>query len=67
MLVLENNVIDQSTVIDTAPGVLVLDNTEVKDWKYLGKVSPEEIIKLSSNIGAAKVSSKSQKNNSSQI
>ena len=54
---LENRVIDKSTVIDTA-GVLVLDNAEVKDWKYLGKVSPEEIIKLSSNIGAAMVSSK---------
>ncbi len=55
---LENRVIDKSTVIDTAPGVLVLDNAEVKDWKYLGKVSPEEIIKLSSNIGAAMVSGK---------
>ena len=55
---LENNVINQSTVIDTAPGFIELDGIAVKDWTYLGKVSPGEIIKLSSNIGAAKVSSK---------
>ena len=55
---LQNNVINNSTIIDTAPGVIKLDNKEIKDWKYLGKVSPRDIIKLSSNIGAAKVSSK---------
>ncbi len=55
---LEYNVIDNSSVIDTAPGVIKLDNKEIKDWKYLGKVTPGDIIKLSSNIGAARVSSK---------
>ena len=53
-----NDVIDKSTIIDTAPGVIRLDNKEIKDWKYLGKVSTGDIIKLSSNIGAAKVSKK---------
>ena len=56
-----NKVIDISTIIDTAPGVIKLDNKEIKDWKYLGKVSTNDIIKLSSNIGAAKVSKKLSK------
>ncbi len=56
-----NEVIDKSTIIDTAPGVIRLDNKEIKDWKYLGKVSTGDIIKLSSNIGAAKVSKKLSK------
>ena len=51
---LKHNVINNSTVIDTAPGVIKLDNKEIKDWKYLGKVTPGDIIKLSSNIGAAR-------------
>ena len=38
-----------------------MDNKEIKDWKYLGKVSTGDIIKLSSNIGAAKVSKKLSK------
>ena len=58
---LRNKVIDKSTIIDTAPGVIKLDNKEIKDWKYLGKVSTSDIIKLSSNIGAAKVSKKLSK------
>ena len=60
---LENKVIEKSTIIDTAPGVIKLDNQEIKDWKYLGKVSTGDIIKFSSNIGAAKVSKNYQKNN----
>ena len=58
---LENKVIDESTIIDTAPGVIKLDKQEIRDWKYLGKVSTSDIIKLSSNIGAAKVSKKLSK------
>ena len=58
---LKNKVIDESTIIDTAPGVIKLDNKEIKDWKYLGKVSTSDIIKFSSNIGAAKVSKKLSK------
>ena len=58
---LKNKVIDESTIIDTAPGVIKLDNQEIKDWKYLGKVSTGDIIKFSSNIGAAKVSKKLSK------
>jgi len=58
---LKNKVIDESTIIDTAPGVIKLDNHEIKDWKYLGKVSTSDIIKFSSNIGAAKVSKKLSK------
>ena len=55
---LESKVIDKATIIETAPGILKLDNKEIKDWKYLGDVTAEDIIKLSSNIGAAKVSNK---------
>jgi cell division protein FtsI (penicillin-binding protein 3) len=58
---LHNEVISESTIINTAPGVIQLEDKEIKDWKYLGKVSPRDIIKLSSNIGAAKVSSKLSK------
>ena len=58
---LENNVIHESTIIDTAPGIINLEGTEIKDWKYLGQVTPRDIIKLSSNIGAAKISSKLEK------
>ena len=58
---LKNKVIDESTVIDTAPGVIKLSDSEIKDWKYLGKVSTGDVIKLSSNIGAAKVSRKLSK------
>ena len=58
---LHNKVITESTIINTAPGVIQLEDNEIKDWKYLGKVSPRDIIRLSSNIGAAKVSSKLSK------
>ena len=55
---LKNKIIDESTIIRTAPGVIKLADNEIKDWKYLGDVSAEDIIKLSSNIGAAKISRK---------
>ena len=58
---LQNKTIQESTIIETAPGVIKLEGTEIKDWKYLGQVTPREIIKLSSNIGAAKISSKLSK------
>jgi cell division protein FtsI (penicillin-binding protein 3) len=58
---LDQNIINESTVIDTAPGVIKLEDKEIKDWKYLGSVSPVDIIRLSSNIGAAKISSKLSK------
>ena len=58
---LEQNIINESTVINTAPGVIKLKDKEIKDWKYLGSVSPADIIRLSSNIGAAKISSKLSK------
>ena len=58
---LEQNIIDESTIINTAPGVIKLKDKEIKDWKYLGSVSPADIIRLSSNIGAAKISSKLSK------
>jgi cell division protein FtsI (penicillin-binding protein 3) len=58
---LDQNIINESTVIDTAPGVIKLEDKEIKDWKYLGSVSPGDIIRLSSNIGAAKISSRLSK------
>ena len=58
---LEQKIINESTIINTAPGVIKLKDKEIKDWKYLGSVSPTDIIRLSSNIGAAKISSKLSK------
>ena len=58
---LDQKIINKSTVINTAPGVIKLKDKEIKDWKYLGSVSPADIIRLSSNIGAAKISSKLSK------
>ncbi len=55
---LENKVINESSIIDTAPGVMNIEGKEIKDWKYLGQVTPKDIIKLSSNIGAAKIANK---------
>ncbi len=58
---LESNIIDESSIINTAPGVIELEDSQIKDWKYLGKVTPRDIIRLSSNIGAAKISKKLSK------
>jgi len=58
---LENKIIDESSVIDTSPGVINIEGQEIKDWKYLGQVTPRDVIKLSSNIGAAKISRKLSK------
>ena len=58
---LENNVIDEKTTINTAPGLIEIDNQVIKDWKYLGEVSIRDIISLSSNIGAAKIAHKLSK------
>lgn len=55
---LDNKVIDESSLIKTAPGVIKIENKEIRDWKYLGDLYPREIIKYSSNIAAAKVSKK---------
>ena len=53
---LHHNAINHDTIIDTAPGIIKLDDKEIKDWKFLGKVSSGDIIKYSSNIGAVRVS-----------
>lgn len=58
---LENEIIQSTSVIDTAPGVIELEGRQIKDWKYLGQVTPGDVIKLSSNIGAAKISSQLSK------
>lgn len=58
---LNHKIIDEYTIIDTAPGVIKLEDKEIKDWKYLGSINPTDIIRLSSNIGAAKISSKLSK------
>ena len=50
-----NNIIDDKTTINTAPGLIEVDNRVIKDWKCLGEVSIRDIISLSSNIGAAKI------------
>ena len=35
-IALDEKIINKSTVINTAPGVIKLKDKEIKDWKYLG-------------------------------
>ena len=59
-----NKTHNDKDIIKTSPGKLQIGNHEIEDYKDLGNLSLEDIIRLSSNIGAAKVS---LKNNKKQI
>ena len=52
---LENKVITPDTIIDTRPGYYYIGKNRIKDDSNYGKLTPAEIIKKSSNIGASKV------------
>ena len=46
---------------DTMPGILKIGKYEIKDHKYLGKLTLAEIIQQSSNVGASLVALKTSK------
>ena len=56
-----NKTHDEKDIIKTSPGKLRIGKHEIEDYRDLGDISLEDIIRLSSNIGAAKVSLKNNK------
>ncbi len=52
---LEYHAIQASTVINTAPGTLKVDNYTVRDGHNLGDLSLARLLQKSSNVGAAKI------------
>ena len=56
-----NKTHDEKDIIKTSPGKLRIGKHEIEDYKDLGDISLQDIIRLSSNIGAAKVSLKNNK------
>mgnify|MGYP001250470741 FL=1 len=58
---LKDKVFNKKSIIDTSPGILKIGKYEIKDHKYLGKLTLAEIIQRSSNVGAALVALKTSK------
>ena len=59
-LALDKGVVKPESVIDTAPGKLTIGNRTISDSHAHGPLNIEEIIKVSSNIGTAKIAMKMQ-------
>jgi len=58
-----HNTFKEKDLINTSPGKMKIGKHEIKDYKDLGNLSIEDIIRLSSNVGAAKISLANNKNN----
>ena len=58
---LYNQTYSEEDVIKTSPGKMSIGKHEIKDYKDLGNLSLKDIIRLSSNVGAAKVSLQNDK------
>ncbi len=56
-----NKTHNEKDIIKTSPGKLNIGKHEIEDYRDLGDLTLEDIIRLSSNIGAAKVSLKNDK------
>ncbi|MFT5571696.1 MAG: cell division protein FtsI (penicillin-binding protein 3) [Cryomorphaceae bacterium] len=54
-MALEEGVVEPETVIDTEKGFFYIGRNRVNDTKPHGKISVSEVIKVSSNIGSAKI------------
>ncbi len=54
-LALEHGYVKPDTVVQTAPGRLTIGNATITDAHAHGALSIEEVIKVSSNVGTAKV------------
>lgn len=52
---LENNVADESTIIDTGNGIMQIGGSRVRDISKVGKADLTTILKKSSNIGVTKL------------
>ncbi len=57
-LALEKGVVTPQTIINTAPGKLTIGSATISDSHAHGELSVEDIIKVSSNIGTAKIALK---------
>jgi len=53
---LENNSHELEDIISTSPGKMSIGRHQIEDYKDLGGLTLQDIIRLSSNVGAAKVS-----------
>ncbi len=54
-MALEAGVIAPQTIVDTEQGSLFIGGSRITDTKKLGKVTVNEVIKKSSNVGSAKI------------
>jgi len=59
-LALERGVVKPDTVMQTAPGKFTIGPNTISDTHNHGAITVEEVIKLSSNIGTAKIALKMQ-------
>ena len=55
---LEKNVITKNTLIDTGNGKYKYEGKWIEDHKAYGEITVKDVIKVSSNIGSAKISQK---------
>ena len=55
---LEKNIVNKNTLIDTGKGPYKYEGKEIRDTKAHGVITVKDIIKVSSNIGSAKISQK---------
>jgi cell division protein FtsI (penicillin-binding protein 3) len=58
-----HNTFKEKDSISTSPGMMKIGKHEINDYKDLGDLSLEDIIRLSSNVGAAKISLANNKKN----
>jgi len=54
-MAMDAGVVASGTIIDTAPGHLYIGRSRINDTKNYGDLTVSEVIKKSSNIGAAKI------------
>lgn len=60
---LRHNTFKETDTISTSPGKIKIGKHEITDYKDLGTLSLEDVIRLSSNVGAAKISLTNNKKN----
>ena len=58
-----HNTFKEKDSISTSPGMMKIGKHEINDYKDLGDLSLEDVIRLSSNVGAAKISLANNKKN----
>lgn len=58
---LEANIVQPSTIIDTSPGTFIIGSDTIRDARNYGRLTVAGVIKKSSNVGAAHIALKMQK------